>query len=149
MEFKLFEMLSNCKLQLEGVDLTNRNLDNTPTIGDAKYEVFPMNEKLEKYKSGWTKYCLISFPKVHSTSNKHIKVSSMLHLISALEPDVIIARVAKYSPTTKQIKVRYIICQRNREQLCSNLRELNLSLSRSYSYSGRVITADDFIKKGN
>lgn len=149
MEFKLFEMLSKCKLHLDGVEMDSSKLDNTPTIGEAKYEVFPMNEKLEKYKSGWTKYCLVTFPKVHSTNNKHIKVSSMLHLISALEPDVIVARVAKFSPTTKQIKVRYIICQTNREQICSNLRELNLCLNRSYSYSGRVITADDFIKKGN
>jgi hypothetical protein len=147
MEFRLFEALSKCKLFLKDSEVSQDKLDKKPHVGEAEYEVHYLNEKLQKYNTGWTKYTLFVFPKVHSTNNKFIKVSSILHLIHALEPDIIIARVVKYSQKTKNINIRYIIYQGNREQICSNLRELYLTMCRTYNYEGRVLTADDFKKE--
>lgn len=146
MELRLFEALSKCKLELANGEVSIDNLDKKPHLGEFDYEVYPLNEKLQQYKTGWTKYTLFVFPKVHSTSNKYVKVSSILHLISAIEPDLVIARVIKYSPKTKKINIRYIVHQGNKEQLCSNLKELYITMNRTFNYEGRVLTADDFKK---
>lgn len=147
MEIRLFEALSKCKLSLKDGEVDLSNLDKEAHLGDSKYEVYRLNEKLQQYKTGWTKYSLFVFPKVHDTANKYIKVSSILHLINAIEPDLIICRVAKYSPKTKKISIRYVIYQGNKEQLCSDLKELYIAMTRTYNYEGRILTSDDF-KKG-
>lgn len=144
MELRLFEALSRCKLRLKGAVTDPSELDKQPHIGDVQYEVYPMNEKLSQYKTGWTKYSLFVFPKVIDTDNKFVKVSSILHLIHAIEPDVIIARVAKYSQKTKNVDVRYYIYQGNKEQLCQNLKELYTALTRTYNYEGKILTQNDF-----
>lgn len=147
MELRLFEALSKCKLELVGGEISMDNLDRKSHLGEFEYEVYPLNEKLQQYKTGWTKYTLFVFPKVHPTSNRYVKVSSILHIISAIEPDLVIARVIKYSTKTKKINIRYIVHQGNKEQLCSNLKELYMALTRTFKYEGRVLTVDDF-KKG-
>lgn len=148
MELRLFEILSKSKLVLDGATVDQKQLDKSTTIGNNSYELYKLNEKLQQYKTGWTKYSLVVFPKVCNTSNKLVKVSSLLHIINAIEPDIIIARVAKYSPKTKKIAVRYIIYQGMKEQLCANLKELYIALSKTYNYDGRPLTADDFKKVG-
>jgi len=144
MELRLLEALTRCRLVLDGADNDPKALDKQPHIGENQYEVYPMNEKLQQYKTGWTKYSLFVFPKVVNTDNKFVKVSSVLHLIHAIEPDIIIARVAKYSQKTKSVDVRYIIYQGNKQQLCTNLKELYLALTRTYNYEGKVLTVNDF-----
>lgn len=144
MELRLLEALSKCKLRLKDADTEPASLDKQPHIGENQYEVYPMNEKLSQHKTGWTKYTLFVFPKVVNTDNKFVKVSSILHLIHAIEPDVIIARVAKYSQKTKKIDVRYLIYQGNKEQLCANLKELYTALTRTYNYEGKILTTEDF-----
>ena len=149
MDSKLFETLSACKLNLEGVILDSKNIDGICKIGDIDYDVIKMNDKLQPFKHGWCKYSLITFSKVINTNNKYVKVSSLLYLYHHTETNIVIARVVKYSPKTKKINIRYIIYQGNKEQLCSNLKELYLSMSRSYGYEGRPLTADDFKRNTN
>lgn len=147
METKLFETLSKCKIRLEGAVEDLKSLDGNMIIGDKSYFVKSMNEKLQNYKTGWTKYALYTFPKLINTNNKNIKVTSMLHLIHASEVDIVIARVIKYSPSAKNVNIRYILMQGNKEQQCNNLRELYQCMTKSYNYEGRVLVANDFKKE--
>ena len=147
METKLFETLSKCKIRLVGAVDDLNNLDGKKFLGDKEYFAKTMNEKLQNYKTGWTKYQLFAFPKLCDTSNKNIKVTSLLHLIHASETDIVIARVIKYSPSAKNVNIRYILMQGNKEQQCNNLRELYSCMSKSYNYDGRILIANDFKKE--
>lgn len=147
METKLFETLSKCKIRLDGAVDDLSSLDGNMVIGDKSYYAETMNEKLQSYKTGWTKYQLFVFPKLINTSNKNIKVTSIVHLIHASETDIVIARVVKYSPSAKNVNIRYILMQGNKEQQCNNLRELYQCMTKSYNYEGRVLISKDFKKE--
>lgn len=149
METRLFETLSKCNIRLDGAVEEFKDLDGTPVLGDREYTVKAMNEKLQNYKTGWTKYSLFTFSKLVNTSNKNIKVTAILHLIHASQTDIVIARVVKYSPSAKNVNIRYILMQGNKEQQCNNLKELYQCMTRSYGYEGRVLIADDFKKDVN
>jgi len=147
METKLFETLSKCKIRMDGAIEDLSKLDGSYLLGDKEYSVKVMNEKLQNYKTGWTKYLLFTFSKLVNTSNKNIKVTALLHLIHASEVDIVIARVVKYSPSAKNVNIRYLLMQGNREQQCNNLRELYQCMTKSYNYEGRVLIASDFKKE--
>lgn len=149
METKLFETLSKCKMQLQGATEDLSQLDGKCMIGDKSYTVTPMNEKLQTYKTGWTKYLLCNFSKLVNTSNKNIKVSALLHLIHASQTDIVIARVIKYSVSAKDVNIRYILMQGNKEQQCNNLKELYQCMTKSYNYSGRILLVSDFKKESD
>lgn len=144
MEAKLFDTLSKCRLQLKGAVEELSDIDKSASLDGKEYKVHILNKHLEVNKTGWMIHTLFSFPVVHDTSNKNIKVSSIIHLLHASESDIVIARVAKYSPRNKDVNVRYLLMQGVKEQLCTSLKELYQVMTRSYSYTGRVLTVNDF-----
>lgn len=144
MEAKLFDVLSKCKLQLKGSVDDLSKIDKVPKIDGKDYKVSILNKHLENNKTGWMIHTLFTFPVVHDTNNKNVKVSSIIHLLHANEPDIVIARVAKYSPKNKDINVRYLLMQNFKEQLCTSLKELYQVMFKNYNYSGRVLTVYDF-----
>lgn len=149
METKLFEILSKCKIQLDDAATELSQLDGKCILGNTEYTITPFNEKLQSYKTGWTKYLLCNFSKLVNTSNKNIKVTALLHLIHASSNDIVIARVIKYSVSADNVNIRYILMQGNKEQQCNNLKELYQCMCRSYDYNGRVLIASDFKKESN
>jgi len=144
MECKLVETLSKCRMTISNPPDDYQCSEKCSCFGNCRYKSKILNEKLESYKMGWMKYILYNFSKVQSTDNKNVKVSSILHLIHHSEPDLIIFRVAKYSPKTKEVKVRYIVEQKQRSQLCSDLKDLFVHMHKNYQYEGRPLTANDF-----
>ena len=144
MEAKLFEVLSKCSLVLDGAVSELSQLDNSETLSNNTYKVSIYNEKLSSHKTGWTKYLLIKFDKLHNTNNSNIKVDSFLYLMHAIETDVIVARVIRRQAKTNAINARYIVMTGGKDHQCSNLKELNQYLQNHHNYNGRLILNTDF-----
>lgn len=145
--FHLFETLTKLKLVPEFKDKMIRlndvsDLDCFDNFYENQYNFSePM---LEQYKSGWIKYSCYFFNHPISIHNRNYRIRNILHLLHSSEPDIIICRIIKYNKKEDRYVISYLISQKNKEQICRNIVEMNLSLKNGFGYEGRQLFKSDF-----
>lgn len=147
---KLFETLSksNITLDAEHQPKCYNCTEECPWFNKCFYNVQcpPEDLKLQHYFCGWQKYAQydINDKNCKADDNKYI-VINILHLINPTKiDDVVIFRVAKKNKDDKTYSIRYMCCQTNKKQLCSDINELNNYLDKKCQYSGRKLVKEDF-----
>lgn len=148
--FHLFETLSKMKISLEHKDqCVHINDIKDIEFLEGKYTNQSSfdNNQLCGYKSGWLKYNCYFFQVPLVVHNRSYKIRNILHLLHSSEPDIIISRIIRYDKKEDKYTIGYLISQKNKEQICKNIVEMNLSLTNGFQYDGRQLFKSDFEPK--
>lgn len=145
--FHLFETLSKMKISLEHKGQVVRINDPSDINYLDKYYKNQhefSNNQLCGYKSGWLKYNCYFFDKPLTIHNRNYKIRNILHLLHSSESDIIISRIIRFDKKEEKYSIGYLIIQKNKEQICRNIVEMNLSLKNGFQYDGRQLFKSDF-----
>lgn len=145
--FHLFETLTKLKLSLEHkgqcVHISDvKDIDYLDKYYSNQY-LFD-NNQLSGNKSGWLKYNCYFFERPVSIHNRNYRIRNILHLLHSSEPDIIICRIIRFDKKEEKYSIGYLISQKNKEQVCRNIVEMNLSLKNGFNYDGRQLFKSDF-----